>query len=72
MSPARIHWRGGVPFFEYEPPVRQTPHPDFDAGARELPFEPPRVEWLPDPEDRGWQTVEIENGADWLRPGLGR
>ena len=46
---------------------------DWDGGAREQPPpQPPRIEWSRDPHDPAWVTVEIEDRADWLWPGLGR
>ena len=49
-----------------------TATPGFDGGVRELPPQPPSIEWQDDPDDKPWQSVELEDGADWLWPGLRR
>jgi len=44
--------------------------PDFGGGVRELPEQPPRLEWTRDPGNAAWQTVELEDGASLLFPHL--
>jgi len=58
----RLEIVGGVPFVIRE----QHRVVSFDGGVRELPTQPPRVEWERDLDDRAWQTVELEDGADLM------
>jgi hypothetical protein len=63
----RLEIVGGVPFLIREPDSVIS----FDGGVRgEFIPPPPPLDWTHDGD--GWWTVEVEDGADWLWPGLRR
>ena len=70
-QPRRVRFVRGVPFAVIEDDWPTRPGlVDFDGGVRGDDNPP-----APKPHERregAWITVEYEDGADWLWPGLGR
>ena len=69
-QPRRVQFINGVPFpIAEDAPTSDRPA-SFDGGVRGE-YHPP----APKPHERregAWITVEYEDGADWMWPGLGR